>query len=116
MKGRLGIAHTRWATHGIPSDANAHPLLVGEQKKTAIVHNGIIENHYQIKKALQKRGRVFHSETDSEVVAHLDGRAAVKGASLLDAMIAATKPIRGQLCSSGNKRIAIKCNGSGMQR
>ena len=117
LKGRLGIAHTRWATHGIPSDANAHPLLVGEQKKTAIVHNGIIENHYQIKKALQKRGRVFHSETDSEVVAHLMDEQLLKGASLLDAMIAATKQLEGSyalvaISESQSNVMVAACKGS----
>ncbi len=67
-KGTLGIAHTRWATHGKPSDANAHPHKGG---KIALVHNGIIENFRELKRELEKKGRKFLSETDTEVIAHL---------------------------------------------
>lgn len=70
VKGFMGIGHTRWATHGEPSDINSHPHL-GSQNKVAIVHNGIIENYRQIKERLEQKGIEFVSQTDSEVIAQL---------------------------------------------
>ncbi|MGD9897214.1 MAG: glutamine--fructose-6-phosphate transaminase (isomerizing) [Candidatus Methylacidiphilaceae bacterium] len=74
LPGKIGISHTRWATHGIPSDANAHPHL-DQSHRLAIVHNGVIENYQLLKQRLSDSGHHFESETDTEVLAHLIGEA-----------------------------------------
>jgi glucosamine--fructose-6-phosphate aminotransferase (isomerizing) len=92
LKGAIGIAHTRWATHGEPSDRNAHPHTDAAHRY-AVVHNGIIENAPQLRSMLQAQGVQFTSETDTEVVAHLI--ASMPGDSLLEAARAALRLIRG---------------------
>jgi glucosamine--fructose-6-phosphate aminotransferase (isomerizing) len=92
IPGRTGIGHTRWATHGKPSEQNAHPHRSGG---CVLVHNGIIENYIALKQELQQAGYRFESETDTEVVAHLIGRNMKRGMRLVEAVRAATKDIRG---------------------
>jgi glucosamine--fructose-6-phosphate aminotransferase (isomerizing) len=92
MKGTVGIGHTRWATHGKPSEQNAHPH---RSDGCVLVHNGIIENYQPLKLDLEKAGYKFESETDTEVVAHLIGRYLKTHGKLADAVRAATKDIRG---------------------
>lgn len=91
--GTTGIGHTRWATHGAPSDANAHPHVNGDGS-IAIVHNGIIENYVELKEWLtREHGITFQTETDSEVIAHLLG--VLKKTTLEDAVFEAVKMMRG---------------------
>jgi glutamine---fructose-6-phosphate transaminase (isomerizing) len=91
--GSLGMGHTRWATHGGPSDRNAHPHKAGS---ASVVHNGIIENHQALRRRLEAEGRTFLSETDTEIVAHLVDRAILAGAgSLLEAVRAALGEVQG---------------------
>ena len=90
--GNIGIAHTRWATHGAPTTSNAHPHATGE---VALVHNGIIENFKSLRDALIARGRVFESETDTEVVAHLVSEQVEAGLSPADAVQAVLPTLRG---------------------
>ena len=85
IRGSLGIGHTRWATHGEPSDVNAHPQI-NESGSIAVVHNGIIENYAALKEWLQGKGVVFRSKTDSEVIAHLVNYYYQKNGNILQAV------------------------------
>ncbi|EHK8998688.1 glutamine--fructose-6-phosphate transaminase (isomerizing) [Vibrio vulnificus] len=90
--GGTGIAHTRWATHGEPSEINAHPHQSGD---ISVVHNGIIENHETLRELLQSRGYVFESQTDTEVIAHLVEWELRTAASLLEAVQKTVKQLEG---------------------
>ncbi|WP_035059379.1 glutamine--fructose-6-phosphate transaminase (isomerizing) [Andreprevotia chitinilytica] len=91
--GTRGIAHTRWATHGVPSEANAHPHLGGDS--VMVVHNGIIENHQPLRESLIARGYTFTSETDTEVIAHLVHAELQKTGDLLAAVRATLPQLHG---------------------
>ncbi|MFE4972277.1 glutamine--fructose-6-phosphate transaminase (isomerizing) [Kitasatospora sp. NPDC056651] len=116
FKGTTGIGHTRWATHGVPSDANAHPHLDGAER-IAVVHNGIIENADELRAKLTADGAVFRSETDTEVLAHLIAANVAEGVELEDAVRAALGRVVGTygiavLDAERPDRIVVARNGS----
>jgi glucosamine--fructose-6-phosphate aminotransferase (isomerizing) len=92
LMGHPGIGHTRWATHGRPSEVNAHPHRAG---KVVLIHNGIIENYLELRAALQERGRTFASETDSEVISHLIDEEVQQGHPLAEATRRAIRKLEG---------------------
>jgi glucosamine--fructose-6-phosphate aminotransferase (isomerizing) len=92
LAGRTGIGHTRWATHGKPTENNAHPHATA---RVAVVHNGIIENFHQLREALQKKGAVFKTETDTETVLHLVDDLLGQGFKPIDAVKATLSQLRG---------------------
>jgi glucosamine--fructose-6-phosphate aminotransferase (isomerizing) len=92
LTGTIGIGHTRWATHGRPTENNAHPHAT---EQVAVVHNGIIENFRELREELQKEGATFVTQTDTEVIAHLVTSELRKGLSPLDAVKAALPRLRG---------------------
>ena len=92
LQGSCGVGHTRWATHGPPSEVNAHPHLVG---KVAVVHNGIIENHMSLRRELEASGAAIASDTDTEIVAHLIAREVQAGRVLLEAVRHALRRVEG---------------------
>jgi glucosamine--fructose-6-phosphate aminotransferase (isomerizing) len=113
LPGRAGIGHTRWATHGKPSERNAHPHSAGS---VAIVHNGIIENYRELHAELEAAGRHMTSETDTELIAHLIDMRVERGADLLAAVREACARLQGSyafgaLCESEPERIVAAKNG-----
>lgn len=94
LSGNIGIGHTKWATHGEPNDTNAHPH-VGQEGKIAAVHNGIIENYLEIKNSLIRKGVVFSSDTDTEVIVQLLEYYYRKKSNLMDAVYAVLNRIKG---------------------
>jgi glucosamine--fructose-6-phosphate aminotransferase (isomerizing) len=94
LPGSIGIAHTRWATHGAPSQVNAHPHIDCDGL-VAVVHNGVIENFLELKEELIDRRHVFRSRTDTEVIAHLIEEGLEAGKGLLESAIAAVKRLKG---------------------
>ena len=115
LGGTTGIGHTRWATHGIPNDVNAHPHLDCSDR-IALVHNGIIENFVELKKALTARGHIFRSETDTEVVVHLIEEEYAKKADLLSAVRSALHHLKGSyallVIATGSDCLIAARNGS----
>jgi glucosamine--fructose-6-phosphate aminotransferase (isomerizing) len=114
LRGSLGIGHTRWATHGRPTEHNAHPHVAGD---VALVHNGIIENHLELRRELVAEGVRFTSDTDTEIVAHLVHRESRPGVDLLGAVRAALARVRGSYAvavmqKSDTQRIVIAKNAS----
>ncbi len=93
LAGQLGIAHTRWATHGAPTEGNAHPHFSGNE--VAVVHNGIIENHEELREELKGLGYAFTSQTDTEVIVHLIHNTLKSVPDLADALKAAVKRLHG---------------------
>src|SRR5215216_4464430 len=86
LQGLIGIGHTRWATHGVPNETNAHPHATD---RVAVVHNGIIENFHELREELKGRGATFKTQTDTEVVAHLVSRELQDGRTPVEAVQAA---------------------------
>ncbi|MBT7080648.1 MAG: glutamine--fructose-6-phosphate transaminase (isomerizing), partial [Chloroflexi bacterium] len=94
LAGKIGIGHTRWATHGAPSQQNAHPHL-GETGKVVVVHNGIVENFLELRDELSTKGVTFKSETDTETIVHLVEHYLATGLNLIEAAQATFEKIRG---------------------
>jgi glutamine---fructose-6-phosphate transaminase (isomerizing) len=115
LKGKIGIGHTRWATHGIPNDCNAHPHA-DCQGKIAVVHNGIIENYGDLKRELLSRGHTFRSDTDTEVIVHLIEEEYSKKPDLLIAVHSVIPLLEGSyailVIAAGEDRIIAARNAS----
>ena len=118
-KGRLGVGHTRWATHGKPTDANAHPHT-DCRSQVAVVHNGIVENYLQLKSSLTSKGHTFSSETDSEVIPHLIEEGLTDGLGFEEAFIKMGAQLQGSQAivaigkgESKEKLIAMRLGNAG---
>ncbi len=114
LTGTVGIGHTRWATHGKPSETNAHPHLVNG---IAVVHNGILENHLELRRELEQAGAEFSSETDTEILSHLIAQALPESDDLFGAVRRALHRVRGSyalavLSTSEPERIVVAKNAS----
>jgi len=114
LRGKVGIGHTRWATHGKPSETNAHPHKAGS---IVVIHNGIIENYLNLKRSLEKKGHTFKSETDTEIIAHLIQNYLFKGNSFEQAVRNALKRIKGSyaigvICEEEPKKLIAARNES----
>src|SRR5262245_58290110 len=112
VHGAIGMGHTRWATHGRPSEANAHPHRAG---KVVVIHNGIIENYLELRHELMAKGRTFSSETDTEVISHLIDEYIQVGMSFTQAARAALKRLEGAfsivaLCENEPEKILAAKN------
>jgi len=115
IQGNMGIAHTRWATHGVPAERNAHPQMSGV--RVAVVHNGIIENHAELRQQLEKLGYEFTSETDTEVIAHLMAHKLEAGEDLFAAVSQTAAELDGAYalaatCPEDGNRIVVTRAGS----
>jgi glucosamine--fructose-6-phosphate aminotransferase (isomerizing) len=116
-QGTIGLGHTRWATHGRPSEANAHPHM-DCSRSLVVVHNGILENYVSIKQRLVAEGHRFESETDTEIIAHLVESGRAEGLDLIGAVRAALREIRGAyaigvLAASDPDRLVVAKSGAG---
>src|SRR3989338_913389 len=115
LSGKIGIAHTRWSTHGPPSDRNAHPFT-DTKNQFAVVHNGIIENYLELKEELRKEGVQFSSDTDSEVIVHLLAKHYQETQDLKEAILKTIKRLQGAysfcVIKAENQEILAARNGS----
>ena len=110
LKGVTGISHTRWATHGVPSESNAHPHM--SDNDIALVHNGIIENYEELREDLKEKGYAFESETDTEVVAHRIREHLKSGGDLTAAVQATVAELEGAfalvvMCASDPHKLVL---------
>ena len=113
LAGKIGIGHTRWATHGRPSEENAHPHKAGP---VAVIHNGIVENYVELRDALANRGHRLNSQTDTEVIAHLIEEKVKAGLTLTKAVLATVREIARLVFNRGPIRNRAGPTGRGENR